>query len=66
LHTSAKGEGTMSKDTDLQARFAAFCNEYDIPEKHHGSLMMLASMAFVLGLEIQMNVKQREENEKEQ
>jgi hypothetical protein len=53
----------MSKDTDLQARLAAFCNEYDIPEKYHGSLTLLASMAFVLGLEIQMNLQQREEKE---
>jgi ArsR family metal-binding transcriptional regulator len=29
----------MSKDTDLQARLAAFC--YDIPEKYHGSLTLL-------------------------
>ena len=46
-------------------RFEAFCNEYEIPEKHHGSLGMLANMAFVLGLEIQISFSPREEEEEE-
>ena len=54
----------MAKDMGLPARFDAFCNEYDIPEKHHGSLGMLASMAFVLGLEIQISFPPRPEQER--
>ena len=52
-------------DPRMGERFDAFCIDYDIPEKHHGSLGMLASMAFVLGLEIQMSFPPREEQEQE-
>lgn len=52
-------------DTRMGERFEAFCNEYDIPEKHHGSLGMLAGMAFVFGIEIEMHLKRREEQEQE-
>ncbi len=55
----------MTKDMGMAARFEAFCNEYDIAEKHHGSVGMLASMAFVLGLEFEVRLKPREEGEQE-
>ena len=53
----------MTEDTRVTDRFEAFCNEYEIPEKHHGSLRMLAGMAFVLGLEFEVRLKPREEQE---
>ena len=52
-------------DTRMGERFEAFCNEYDIPEKHHGSLGMLAGMAFVLGLEFEVRLHPRQEEEQE-
>ena len=55
----------MTEDIGLPARFEAFCNEYDIPEKHHGSLRMLAGMAFVLGLELNIRLERHEEEEEE-
>lgn len=51
-------------DTRMGDRFEAFCNEYEIPEKHHGSMRMLASMAFVLGYHIEVRLHPREEEEK--
>lgn len=51
-------------DTRIWERFEEFCNKYDIPEKHHGSLRMLASMAYVLGLEVVVQLHQREIVEK--
>lgn len=51
-------------DTEVQERFDAFCIKYDIPEKHHGSLRMLAGMAAVLGFEIEMQLHLREKEEK--
>ena len=53
----------MAEDTRVTDRFEAFCNEYDIPQKHHGSLRMLAGMAFVLGLELQIRLERREGHE---
>lgn len=50
-------------DTRVTDRFEEFCNEYEIPEKHHGSLRMLAGMAYVLGLELQIRLERREEEE---
>ena len=55
----------MAEDIGLPARFDAFCNEYEIPEKHHGSMRMLASMAFVLGYHIEVRLHPREEEEEE-
>jgi hypothetical protein len=55
----------MAEDTRVSDRFEAFCNEYDIPEKHHGSLRMLAGMAFVLGLELNIRLERYEEEEQE-
>lgn len=55
----------MAKDMGLPARFDAFCNEYEIPEKHHGSLRMLAGMAFVFGLDIHISFPPREEVDQE-
>ena len=52
-------------DMRMSDRFAAFCIDYDIPEKHHGSLGMLASMAFVLGYEIEVRLHPREEWDQE-
>lgn len=54
----------MADDTRMGHRFDAFCVEYDIPEKHHGSLRMLAAMAFVLGFEIEVRLHPRGEEEK--
>jgi hypothetical protein len=54
----------MTDDTRMGHRFDAFCVEYDIPEKHHGSLRMLAAMAFVLGFEIEVRLHPRGEEEK--
>lgn len=51
-------------DMEVQERFDAFCIKYDIPEKHHGSLRMLAGMAAVLGFEIEMQLHLREKEEK--
>ena len=50
----------MTDDTRVTDRFEAFCNEYDIPEKHHGSLRMLAGMAYVLGLELNIRLERHE------
>ena len=48
-------------DTRMGDRFEEFCNEYEIPEKHHGSLRMLAGMAYVLGLELNIRLERHEE-----
>lgn len=53
----------MAEDTRMGDRFEAFCNEYEIPEKHHGSLRMLAGMAYVLGLELNIRLERHEEEE---
>ncbi len=53
-------------DMRMGERFDKFCTEYDIPEKHHGSMRMLASMAFVLGYHIEVRLHPREEQEQEQ
>ena len=55
----------MADDTRVTDRFDAFCNEYEIPEKHHGSLRMLAGMAYVLGLELNIRLERHEEQEQE-
>lgn len=55
----------MSEDTRVADRFEAFCNEYEIPEKHHGSLRMLAGMAFVLGLDIHISFPPRKKKEQD-
>ena len=51
----------MVDDTRVTDRLEEFCNEYEIPEKHHGSLRMLAGMAFVLGLELNIRLERHEE-----
>ena len=51
----------MADDTRVTDRFEAFCDEYDIPQKHHGSLRMLVGMAFVLGLELNIRLERHEE-----
>jgi hypothetical protein len=55
----------MCDDTRMVHRFEAFCKDYHIPEKHHGSLRMLAAMAFVLGFEIEVRLHPREEEEEQ-
>lgn len=52
-------------DTRMGERFDKFCEHYEIPEKHHGSMRMLASMAFVLGYHIEVRLHPREEEEQE-
>jgi hypothetical protein len=37
----------------IEARFKQFCEAYDIPKRHHGSLSMLAEMAFVFDMTIE-------------
>jgi hypothetical protein len=56
---------TGPKDDSVVGRFAEFCAEYEIPKKHHGSLRMLAHMAFVLGYEIELRLHPREKQERE-
>lgn len=56
----------MADDTRIWDRFDAFCKDFDIPEKHHGSLRMLAGMAYVLGCHIEVRLHPREEEEEEQ
>jgi hypothetical protein len=53
------------KDDSVVGRFAEFCAEYGIPKKHHGSLRMLANMAFVLGYEIELRLHPRGKQEQE-
>jgi hypothetical protein len=48
-------------EEDLKERFDEFCTVFDIPEKHHGSLRLLAGMAYVLGLELEVRMSPREE-----
>lgn len=55
----------MIKDDGVSARFDKFCDYYEIPEKHHGSLRMLASMAFVLGFELEMMLHPKGKEEQE-
>lgn len=38
--------------TELIERLDEFCVEYRIPKRYHGSLRLLANMAFVLGVEL--------------
>ena len=53
----------MVDDTRVTDRLEEFCNEYEIPEKHHGSLRMLAGMAYVLGLELNIRLERNGEQE---
>jgi hypothetical protein len=46
-------------DQDIRDRLDEFCAEFDIPEKHYGSLRLLSGMAFVLGLELEVWVSPR-------
>jgi hypothetical protein len=48
-------------EQDLIDRLDEFCTEFDIPEKHHGSLRLLSGMAFVLGLELEVRVSPRKD-----
>ncbi len=36
----------------LNSRLNQFCDDYRVPKKFHGSIAMLAHMAFVLGFEL--------------
>jgi hypothetical protein len=46
---------------DLKDRLDEFCAEFDILEKHHGSLRLLAGMAYVLGFELEVRMSPRKE-----
>jgi hypothetical protein len=48
-------------EEDLKERLDEFCTEFDIPEKHHGSLRLLAGFAYVMGLELEMRLSPRKE-----
>jgi len=48
-------------EENLKERLDEFCTEFDIPEKHHGSLKLLAGMGYVLGLELEVRMSPREE-----
>jgi hypothetical protein len=48
-------------EQDLRERLDEFCAEFDIAEKHHGSLRLLAGLAYVMGLELTMQVPPRKE-----
>jgi hypothetical protein len=44
-------------------RLNAFCDAYGIAEEYHGSLALLAEMAFVLGLELEVSISPREKEQ---
>jgi len=48
-------------EQDIRERLDEFCAEFDIPEKHYGSLRLLGGMAYVLGLDIEVRVLPRKE-----
>jgi hypothetical protein len=48
-------------EKDLKDRLGEFCADFDIPEKHHGSLRLLSGMAYVLGLELDVSISPRKE-----
>lgn len=41
----------------IENRLKAFCNAYGVDEEHHGSLRLLAAMAYVFGYEISFTLK---------
>ena len=51
----------MEQELNLRDRLDEFCADYDISEKHHGSLRLLSGMAFVLGLELEVRLSPRKE-----
>lgn len=48
---------------ELAKRLDEFCLDYRIPKRFHGRLRLLSDMAFVFGIEIEMHLKRREEQE---
>jgi len=46
-------------EQDIRERLDEFCADFDIPEKHHGSLRLLAGIAYVLGVELEMRLSPR-------
>lgn len=52
-------------EQDISDRLDEFCAEFDIPEKHHGSLRLLAGFAYVMGLELEMRLLPRKEPQNE-
>jgi hypothetical protein len=48
-------------EQDISDRLDEFCAEFDIPEKHHGSLRLLGGMVYVLGLDIEVRLLPRKE-----
>jgi hypothetical protein len=58
--------GKKMKADTIENRLNAFCVAYGIAEKHHGSLALLAEMAYVLGYEINFWLRDIAPQEKEQ
>ena len=54
----------MKADEYLKERLDEFCTEFDIPEKHHSSLRLLAGIAYVMGLELEVQMSPRKEQSK--
>ena len=48
-------------EQDLKARLDDFCADFEIPEKHYGSLRLLSGMAFVLGFDIEVQLSPHKE-----
>lgn len=48
---------------ELSKRLDKFCLDYRIPKRFPGRLQLLSDMAFVFGVEIEMHLKRREEQE---
>ena len=51
-------------EENLRDRLDEFCTEFGIAEKHRGSLRLLSGMAFVLGLELDVSISPRKEQNK--
>lgn len=51
-------------EEDLIKKLDDFCIDFDIPEKHHGSLRLLSGIAYVLGFEIEVSIPPRKEQSK--
>jgi hypothetical protein len=48
-------------EPDLRDRLDEFCDAYGIAEEYHGSLRLLSGMAYVLGLELEVQMSPRKE-----
>lgn len=50
---------------ELAKRLDEFCIDYRIPKRFHGRLRLLSDMAFVFGIEFEVRLKPRQEQEQE-